>query len=127
MNLASNRAILVINACALGVACVTAAETMFIQTRLFGMAHYGGVWPLFVPVIIMMIINRRIFSWVFLILYFALSLQLANEIWSPVTYVKGIENWQTLLTLASLVGLFFYLAAFVVGMIKGLLTSGTDR
>jgi hypothetical protein len=114
MNIFSNRTILMINTCALFVAFVTAAETVSIQRRLFGVAHPGGVWPVFVPVIVMLIINRRAFSWSFLILYFALSLQLAYEIWYPVHYTKGIENWQTLFFLISLVCLFLYPAGIII-------------
>jgi hypothetical protein len=119
-------ATLIINVCAFFVACGTAAETMAIQKRLFGVVHPGGIWPVFIPVVVMFIINRRAFSWSFSILYCSLSLQLAYEMWHPVHYTKGIENWQTLFSLISLVCLLIYAVGFIVRAINSAQTRKMD-
>jgi hypothetical protein len=76
-----------------------------------------------VPAIVMFIVNRRVSSWWFLVLYFALSLELVYEIWKPVKYTKGWENWQTLFFLISLVCLFLY----PVGIIIRAIINAADR
>jgi hypothetical protein len=127
MNIANSRATMIINICALFLACITAAETMFIDIEVFGKVHYGAVWPTVLPALVMFAINRKTFSCVFILLYLALSLDLAYQYWRPPDYSRNILGWQTLFFIISLVFLFLHLAGFVTTMIKGLVTSKTDK
>jgi hypothetical protein len=119
MDVFGNRGKIIFNFCAFGAAIIAAAETLFIEHNIFGETHYLAVWPIFIPVIVMLVVRKAMFSCVFLILYFILNLELAYQIWRavygpPFHYEKGIENWQIIFVLFASACFIAYVIAMVI-------------
>jgi hypothetical protein len=84
MNSTRSRSILIANVCALVVASVVVVEgaylTLVVHERPT-LENYltHDAWGFFIPALVMFIIRSRIFSWLFLSLYIALSVQMFFE------------------------------------------------
>jgi len=112
MNLTGSRSTFIANVCALFVAAVMAAEGGYIQIVVHERPSVDNYlthesWGFFIPALVMFIIRNRIFSWFFLVLYIALSIQMffqARSIFLG-TYEYHLAPW------ASSLG---YLAPFLM-------------
>jgi hypothetical protein len=81
MNSTGSRSTLIANVCALFVAAIMVAEGGYIEITNHERPSVDNylthdAWSLFIPVLVMFIIRNRIFSWFFLALHIALSIQM---------------------------------------------------
>jgi hypothetical protein len=79
MTWTDSRPALIANVCALAVASVVAMEGHYIVQARLGMFRPFDIWGAFVPALVMFIVRGRIFSWCFLFLYVALSIQMVFQ------------------------------------------------
>jgi hypothetical protein len=79
MSLTGSRATLIANVCALVVASAGIAEGAYIVHECFGYYRPQDAWGFLTPAIVMFIIRNRIFSFCFLALYVALSIQMLYQ------------------------------------------------
>ena len=76
MNLTGTRATLIANVCALVVAPVLVAEGAYIVHECFGYYRPQDIWAFLAPAIVMFIIRNWVYSYCFLVLHVALSIQM---------------------------------------------------
>jgi hypothetical protein len=84
MNSTGSRSTLIANVWALVLASVVIVEGAYITLAVHqrpSLENYltHDAWGFFIPALVMLIIRSRIFSWFFLILYIALSIQMFFE------------------------------------------------
>ena len=79
MNLTGSRSTPIANVCALVIASVVIAEGAYIVHECLGYYRPHDSWGFFTPAIVMFIIRNRTFSYVFLTLYVALSVQMFDQ------------------------------------------------
>jgi hypothetical protein len=118
MRISFDRVTVLLNVAALGAACIVAAQTVYIVGSILGtkVPIVGASWYVFVPPLIMFIINNRRFSYFFLFVHIALIINLSFESWrvyvgTPIHYLKGLTNSQELVFILSLMCFAAYLIA----------------
>lgn len=114
MDLTGSRSTLVTNVCALVVAAIAVAEGAYIVHERLGYYLPQDAWAFLFPALVMFIIRSRNFSFFFLALYIALSIQMfveARRIYLGV-YMPPPEKWGPL----GLLTVFFLLALFCLMM-----------
>jgi len=94
VSLFGSRATLIANLCALAVASTVIAEGAYIVHERMGYYRPQDAWGFLFPALVMFIIRSRIFSFFFLALYVALSIQMflqARSIYLG-TYEHAVEK-----------------------------------
>ncbi len=122
MNLIGSRTTLIANVCALVVASVLVAEGAYIVLVDHARPSAGNylthdAWGFYIPALVMFIIRNRMFSWFFLVIYIALSIQMFFQARSLYlgTYGHPFEKWGPLGYPPLFVFLsLFFLACYVV-------------
>jgi hypothetical protein len=76
MNLIGSRSTLIANVCALVVAIVAIDEGAYIVHERLGYYRPQDIYGFLLPALAMFIIRNQIFSWFFLAIYIALSIQM---------------------------------------------------
>jgi hypothetical protein len=116
MKLANLRIVLGLNTAALFAAYIVAVQTVYVVEGILGPSVHmlGWVWYVFIPPLIMFVVNNAGFSWFFLFAHVALITTLSFECWAiyvgaPLHYTKGLTNAQLLLFIASLACFAIYL------------------
>jgi hypothetical protein len=130
MNLTGSRSTLIANVCALVVASAAIAEGAYIVHECFGYYRPQDIWGFLAPAVVMFVVRNRVFSFCFLALYVALSIQMLNQARSIhlVSYACGdrlgdpLGN-MTLLFVVSVICLTIYPAITVVNFIFSLVSS----
>jgi hypothetical protein len=109
MNLTGSRKTLIANVCALIVASALVIEGHYIVQERLGITRPIDFWGPFVPAFAMFVIRNRIFSFCFLFLYIALSIQMfvqARSIYfGTYTYAGAKEP-------LGYMGLFFFVSIY---------------
>ncbi len=79
MNLIGSRPARIVNICALVVASIVLVEGAYIVHERIGIFRPFDYWGPFVPAFVMLVVRNRTFSFCFLLLYVALSIELFSR------------------------------------------------
>jgi hypothetical protein len=110
---ASKRATLIVNLCALLVACIIVAEGRYIVHAELGFYRPLDIWAPFVPALAMFVVRRKTFSYCFLFLYVALAIEL---LFQARTIYLGTYKWAGEKEPLGYMGLFFLISIFSFGI-----------
>jgi hypothetical protein len=128
--LTGGRTTAIINLCALGMALIVTAETVFIMHRILGMVNPSDYYATLVPVGIMLLVRREVFSIVFSLLYFVLLARISYEWWmvyvgTPLRYPgKSLGTPQDAMVILTVIGFGVHVAIAVLRFIFRLVTGG---
>src|SRR5262249_43828584 len=125
---------LFLNLCALFLACIATVEGLYIVYRILGHDHHrsSDAWVSFVPVVIMFLINKKTFSYIFVFVYIALLASLAQEIWlihigSPINYDgKSLGGAQALVFYIAAISAVFYVLAMAIRYVANAFNLGGE-
>jgi hypothetical protein len=117
-----NRFPVIIALCALCISAVIGAETIYIVGKTRGHVQAIDIWPLFVPVVYICIINRRTFHYIILALYCVGLVQATAGAWllsiGTMPDYETIAIIQGLMWLLSLAGFLIYSTIPLFGSAK---------
>ena len=116
MNIFGPRQTLIVNVCALGLACVAVAEGEYITHGARSYYLPQDAWTYFVPALVMFIVRNGIFSYCFLAIYILNSIQMFFDVRNIFqgTYVDTSYKFDPPVS-----GLLFFLFSIICLMVFG--------
>jgi hypothetical protein len=118
VDLARDRATLILNLCSLCVASVLAGESAYIAPVVSASL---ASWVSFVPAVSLFLMRRKVFSGIFLLLYLVVLAEVSHEFWMtlggpPYPYLgKGVGVPQGALAVLSVLGLLLSVMGVTLG------------
>jgi hypothetical protein len=131
--LTGGRTTAIINLCALGMAVIVTAETVFIMRRILGMVNPSDYYATLVPIGIMLLVRRKVFSIIFALLYFVLLVETSYEWWmiyvgTPLRYPgKSLGTPQATMVILTVIGFGIHIVIAVLRFIFLLLTGEQEE
>jgi hypothetical protein len=113
VNLTGPRSALIANICGVVVACVVAVEGHYIVQERLGIFRPFDLCGSFVPALVMFIVRGRIFSYCFLFLYIALSIQMFFQ--ARIIYL-GLYKWAGAKDPLGGLGIFFVVSLYCLAI-----------
>jgi hypothetical protein len=121
VDLARDRATLILNLCSLCVASVLAGESAYIASHAPVVSASLASWVSFVPAVSLFLMRRKVFSGIFLLLYLVVLAEVSHEFWMtlggpPYPYLgKGVGVPQGALAVLSVLGLLLSVMGVTLG------------